>query len=101
METLLIHKDLVKTQLFESIVNLFKMENVKLYSGPNLLKFTNELPPAKKLNHEYSDLELTIEVVDDVHSAVEHINRFGSNHTESVITRNGNSLDLEGKFFNI
>lgn len=89
METLLIHKDLINTQLYESIISLFKAENVKLYAGPNLQKLSNELPPAKKLNHEYSDLELTIEVAEDVNSAVDHINRFGSNHTESVITRNG------------
>lgn len=89
METLLVHKDLVNTPLFESILNLFKSENVKLYAGPNLQKLVTDLPPAKKLNHEYSDLELTIEVTDNVESAVEHINKFGSNHTESIITRNG------------
>lgn len=94
METLLIHKDLINSQLFESIINLFKAENVKLYAGPNLQKYSQELPPAKKLNHEYSDLELTIEIAEDVHSAVEHINKYGSNHTESVITRNGFSYKI-------
>ncbi|CAF0719134.1 unnamed protein product [Brachionus calyciflorus] len=93
METLLIHKDLVNTQLFESIINLFKSERVKLYAGPSLQKYVTDLPPAKKLNHEYSDLELTIEVADNLESAVDHINKFGSNHTESIITKNDDAAE--------
>ena len=69
---------------------MLENENVKLRSGPLLyksIKFAPEL--AKNLKHEYSDLELTIELVDDVESAIKHINNYGSNHTESIVTSNG------------
>ncbi len=43
-------------------------------------------PLADKMNQEYSDLKLTIELVESVQSAVDHINKYGSNHTESIVT---------------
>lgn len=64
-------------------------EKVKLHSGPlfkKLVKFAP--PPAKDLKHEYSDLELTIELVDDTDAAIDHINKYSSSHTESIITNN-------------
>lgn len=90
METLLIHKDLVNTSLFKSIFEMFARENVKLHSGPVLSRSINFAPPlAKTLKHEYSDLELTVEVVNDVDAAIDHINKYSSSHTDSIVTRNG------------
>ena len=87
METLLVHKDLLHTQLFDSLVDMLKSENVKIYSGQNLHKSLKFAPPlANQLHHEYSDLALTIELVDDVQSAIDHINTYGSGHTESIVT---------------
>ena len=90
METLLIHKDLLNTNLFNSMVEMLENEGVKLYSGSLLHKSIKFAPPlAKEMKHEYSDLELTIELVEDVQTAVAHINKYGSNHTESIVTKNG------------
>jgi delta-1-pyrroline-5-carboxylate synthetase len=89
METLLIHKDLLNTDLFNSIVDMLESEKVKIYSGPNLNRSVKFAPPlAQDLHHEYSDLGLTIELVDDVNSAINHINRYGSYHTDSILTTN-------------
>lgn len=63
---------------------------MKIYSGPHLqtiMKFGP--PPAPNLSKEYGDLELTIEAVDDVDSAIVHINKYGSAHTDSIVTTNG------------
>ena len=96
METLLVHKDLLNTKLFDSIIEELERENVKLYSGPRLNKTIKFAPPlAKKLNIEYSDLELTIEIVDNVDAAIHHINTYGSSHTEAIITKNS---DVAAKF---
>ena len=50
-------------------------------------------PSANSLRLEYGDLQCCIEVVDDVKDAIEHINKFSSNHTDSIITNNRNALN--------
>jgi delta-1-pyrroline-5-carboxylate synthetase len=49
-------------------------------------------PSATSLGVEYGDLQCAIEVVDDVKDAIEHINKFSSNHTDSIVTENRMSL---------
>ena len=91
METLLMHKDLINNEIFDIIINMLKQEKVKINFGPELhkAKKMNEFPLMTNLSHEYSDLELTIELVDSVETAIKHINNYGSHHTESIVTKNG------------
>ena len=44
--------------------------------------------PAKSMNVEYSGLECAVEVVDDVTDAMTHIHKYGSSHTDVIITEN-------------
>ena len=98
MESLLIHKDLLNSTLFDSMIEMLERENVKLFSGPQLHRSIKFAPPiAKQMNHEYSDLELTIELVENVDQAIQHINKYGSNHTDSIVTKN--SKKLLNRFF--
>ncbi len=48
-----------------------------------------EVSPATEAdyNAEFLDLILSVKVVDDIDDAIEHIGRFGSGHTESIVTR--------------
>jgi delta-1-pyrroline-5-carboxylate synthetase len=45
-------------------------------------------PLANSLRIEYGNLQCCIEVVDDVNDAIEHINKFSSNNTDSIVTEN-------------
>ena len=90
METLLLHRSHLESHVFGEICSSLKEEGVTLYSGPrlrNLLTFSP--PPAKSLRTEYSSLECTIEIVDNVNDAINHINTFGSAHTDSIVTEDG------------
>ena len=73
--------------LITFIISFFK---VTAHAGPRL---SRELPfgpiPAKTLRKEYSNLECTIELVDDVDDAISHIESHGSSHTDAIITENG------------
>lgn len=44
------------------------------------------LPRAASDKHEYGTLALTLELVDSMDEAIDHIHQYGSGHTESIIT---------------
>lgn len=57
-----------------------------------------ELMGDDEYNTEYNDMIISIKLVDGVDAAIEHINRFGSHHTDSIITEN---MDTAEKFMNL
>nr|CAC82184.1 pyrroline-5-carboxylate synthetase 1 [Medicago truncatula] len=85
METLLVHKDLVEKGWLNSISVNLRSEGVTLYGGPKASSLLN-VPLARSLHHEYCSLACTVEIVDDVYAAIDHINRYGSAHTDSIVT---------------
>lgn len=90
METLLIHEDLMHGSFFSDVCNMLKREQVKVYSGPKLAQtLTFGPPPAKSLRHEYGSLEATIEVVRNMEEAIDHVHKYGSSHTDVIVTENG------------
>lgn len=92
METLLVHEDLFlgsKSSFFDEVCNMLKKEGVKIYSGPKLSQHLTFGPPqAKSMKHEYGALECCVEIVKDFDEAVSHIHRFGSSHTDVIVTEN-------------
>lgn len=46
-------------------------------------------PIAKSMRQEYGALEATVEVVKGIDEAIDHIHKFGSSHTDVIITENG------------
>ncbi len=44
------------------------------------------LPPAPSSRHEYGEPALTIELVDSMDAAIDHIHSSGSSHTECILT---------------
>lgn len=90
-ETILIHRNLLgKKNFFANLCDMLKAHNVEIYSGPALSKeLTFGPPPAKSLRIEYGRLAVTVEIVSDMLGAVEHINTYGSSHTDVIVTENG------------
>jgi glutamate-5-semialdehyde dehydrogenase len=87
LETLLIHKDVAERfvpRIFETLAKL----GVEIRGDETFLQFA---PEAKKATEEdwyeeFLDLILAVRVVDDMDEAIEHINTYGSLHTEAIIT---------------
>lgn len=57
------------------------------------------LPTALEANEEhYAEeflaLTLSVKIVKDVYEAVSHINRYGSNHSEAILTENANNAEV-------
>lgn len=92
METLLIHESLFlesNAVFFNDVINMLKKEGVTIYSGPKLNQHLTFGPQqAKTMKHEYGSLECCVEIVKDLDEAIAHIHRFGSSHTDVIVTEN-------------
>lgn len=85
METLLVHKDLASNGGLIELVTELRKEGVTLYGGKRasaLLK----IKEASSFHHEYNSLTCTVEIVDDIFAAIDHIHQHGSSHTDCIIT---------------
>uniref|UniRef100_A0A8C5AQG1 Delta-1-pyrroline-5-carboxylate synthase n=1 Tax=Gadus morhua TaxID=8049 RepID=A0A8C5AQG1_GADMO len=89
METLLIHRDLLRTPTFDQIIDMLRAEEVKIHAGPKFASYLTFSPSeVKSLRTEYGDLECCIEVVDSMQDALDHIHKYGSSHTDVIVTEN-------------
>ncbi len=88
METLLIHKDIAET-FIPRLADLMRGHGVELRGCPVTREFAPQVKAATEEDWgaEYLDLILAVKVVDDLDEAIDHINRYGSLHTEAIITR--------------
>ena len=92
VETLLIHKDFPYIQ--ELLASL-ELSEIKLVNNPDSWAF------------EYGDKILAYKFVDNIDEAIEHINTYGSGHTDSILTRDEenaekfmNKVDSAGVYWN-
>jgi delta-1-pyrroline-5-carboxylate synthetase len=93
METLLLHENHLKNGQFNLICDSLRNNGVELFSGPKLSECLTFGPKkAKNLTTEYSDLKCTVEIVANLEEAINHINKYGSSHTDVIITENGNLI---------
>jgi len=92
METLLVHKKIAETFLPRVAKNL-KDAGVTLKGCENTRTILSDIEEATEEDwyEEYLDLILAIRVVNDMDEAMAHIEKYGSLHTESIITRDYNN----------
>ncbi|KAM9424031.1 delta-1-pyrroline-5-carboxylate synthase [Pholidichthys leucotaenia] len=94
VETLLIHRNILRTPMFDQIIDMLYTEQVKIHAGPRLASYLTFSPSeAKSLRTEYGDLECCMEVVDSMEEAVDHIHKYSSSHTDVIITENENTAE--------
>ena len=96
IETVLVHKEIADTFLPELDV-MAKKRGVELRGCKVTQTIISDCTPAVEADwgEEYLDLILAVRVVKNVHAAIEHINKYGSHHSDSIITnnkRNGNKF---------
>lgn len=93
METLLVHDDLVKKGGLNDLIMELQIKGVTIFGGPKASSLLN-IPEANSLHHEYSSLACTVEIVDDVYAAIDHIHQHGSSHTDCIITEDKEVADI-------
>ncbi len=92
VETLLIHE---KFPYIDNLLAALQLSEIQLIDNP------------ESWSHEYGDKILSFKTVKNVDEAIEHINTYGSGHTDSIITKNTenaekfmNKVDSAGVYFN-
>src|SRR5262249_51401038 len=95
-ESLLVHRDVAEVFLPRAAAALGQ-RGVELRGCPETLQLVPDAIPATEADYaaEYLDLILSVKVVDSLDAAVDHITRFGSGHSEAIITRD---LAAAGRF---
>ncbi|CAA3024231.1 delta-1-pyrroline-5-carboxylate synthase-like isoform X1 [Olea europaea subsp. europaea] len=92
-ETLIVHKELAQTSALNDLIMELQVKGVAIVGGPRTSSLLN-IPKAPSLHHEYSSLACTVEIVDDVYAAIDHIHKHGSAHTDCIITEDSEVAEV-------
>ncbi|MEM7772582.1 MAG: glutamate-5-semialdehyde dehydrogenase [Cyanobacteria bacterium P01_A01_bin.37] len=107
IETLLIHQDCA-AHLLPDLASHLQAQHVELRGDARTQQFL-DIEAATDIDWitEYSDLILSIKVVDSMEEAIAHINTYGSRHTEAIVTEDAgvaqtfiDQVDAAGVFHN-
>ena len=86
-ETFLVHREILPSFL-PLLEKAFVENNVKIHADAQSMKYLETAIPmvSGDEKNEYLDKECNIIAVEDVKEAVEHINAYGSHHTDAILT---------------
>ena len=93
-ETILVHKNAVD-KLFPRLNKAFNDARIKVFAHKNIIdKFDNAVPATDNSFHtEYLEKTVNVKTVDDIDEAINHINTYGSHHTDAIITNIDSNAD--------
>ena len=87
-ETLLVHKDAAEA-LLPLLSKAFREKNVEVRGTAAVQQIIScNNATEEDFKTEYLDFIISVKIVDDLEEAIEHINRYGSHHTDCIITEN-------------
>ena len=87
LETLLVHRD-AAAEFLPRLAETMRKNRVELRGDETVRRYIPEAGVATEDDYfaEYLDLILAVRVVEDVRAAVEHINRYGSHHSDGILS---------------
>jgi gamma-glutamyl phosphate reductase len=93
-ETVLVHKNAVD-KLFPKLNKAFNDAKIKVFAHENIIdKFDNAVPATDNSFHtEYLEKTVNVKTVDDIDEAINHINTYGSHHTDAILTNIDSNAD--------
>lgn len=94
VETILVNRKVAKDFL-PKLAARMEANNVKLRGTSEVAEVIGcEVMGEDDFDTEYLDLIASVKLVDSVDEAIDHINRFGSHHTDCIITKDDNMAEL-------
>ncbi len=95
-ETLLIHKN--KSENVNEILNELTKRGCFIYADKKIHKLFNgnsKLANNKTWSKEHLSAKISVKLVNNINDAINHINKYGTMHTDAIITNN----KISAKFF--
>ena len=94
VETALIHRD-VANEFLPKMCKALSPYNVEIRGDENVRKIIDcKLADESDWETEYNDYILAVRIVDSVQDAIEHITRYGTMHSEAIITDDCKAAEL-------
>lgn len=89
METLLLHRE-VAGSIWSRLATAYRAKGVELRGCERMREIDADMLPASEedWSTEYLAPILSVRIVDDMAQAIAHINRYGSHHTDSMVSEN-------------
>jgi glutamate-5-semialdehyde dehydrogenase len=94
-ETLLCHKDIIDT-ILPNIINKLLEQGCEIRADKSIQTLNKAIKNATEEDWqtEYLDKILSLKSVESVSDAIKHIEKFGSNHTDAIITDNKDTAEI-------
>jgi glutamate-5-semialdehyde dehydrogenase len=100
LETLLVHRD-AAPRVLPAVARSLAKAGVELRGDPDTVELLHDVEPKIEVKPateddwyaEYLDLTLAVRIVDDLEAALEHIARYGSSHTDAIVTEDRINAD--------
>lgn len=95
VEKVLVHASHLPSGALDKIQAALQEAGVQVHAGEGLKQAQPgcSLPSAPSARHEYSSMDVTLEVVPDMAAAIDHIHANGSGHTETIVTEDAAAAD--------
>ena len=95
METLLVHKD-AAAKFMPAMLAKYAEAGVEIRGDEGVQSFDKAVVPVTEEDWatEYGDLRLSVKIVDSIEEAMEHIARFGTGHSECIVTNDYSQAQL-------
>jgi glutamate-5-semialdehyde dehydrogenase len=89
METLLVH-EAIAAAFLPPLIAQYRAAGVEIRGCDKTCALVSGINQASEAdwNTEYLDLILSVRIVTDMNEAIDHIERYGSEHTETIVTNN-------------
>lgn len=95
METLLVHKD-IADKFLPMMLMMYNSSAVEIRGDEAVQEYSGQVHPVTEedWSTEYGDLRLSVKIVDSIEEAMAHIAKYGTGHSECVVTDNYQAAQL-------
>lgn len=95
METLLVHKD-IADKFLPMMLMMYNSSAIEIRGDKAVQEYSGQVHPATEedWSTEYGDLRLSVKIVDSIEEAMAHIAKYGTGHSECIVTDNYQAAQL-------